>query len=182
MLTTVQWDGVANHIRSKLDNYYDPALGFVEDKELRQQLSLKHKGAYIGFEYEDVIVREGFLKEDLTNILESFDRIVDQVYGIFKKSSVPATKLHVGTFHYVIITEVTYLPNPDQWNENRDGIYFMWGQDYRGLYLPYEIQKMNMNKIDVMDRLCSHQIGVPANLWRLPEGLVHLLTCHYHKS
>ncbi len=80
-----------------------------------------------------------------------------------KNASVPVTKVNTGTFYYTIITDVTYLPNPMQWNENTDGIYFMWGQDYRALYLPYQITKMNLSKIEVMDRLCSWNAGVPAN-------------------
>ena len=184
MLTSVQWEGVVNHVRSKLGYYYDPALGFTEDQDLRKQLALKHKGVYLGFEDSvgDQSFREGFLAEDTLNVLESFDRLTDKMYTTMKNASVPITKVNTGTFYYTIITDVTYLPNPMQWNENRDGIYFMWGQDYRALYLPYEVAKMSLSKIEIMDRLCAYGCGVCANLWRQPCGLVHKLTAHSHSS
>lgn len=182
MLTPIQWGGIANHVRSKLDYFYDPSAGFTEDQELREQLNFKHKGVYLGFDDGTNSFREGFLTEESPNVLESFDRLTDRMYTIMKNASIPPTKVHTGTISYTIITDVTYLPNPIQWNDNRDGIYFMWGQDYRALYLPYQIQKMNMNQIEVMDRLCSLEAGVCANLWRLPCGLVFRLTCFSHSS
>jgi len=184
MLTSMQWDEVVNHVRSKLDYYYDPALAFAENKELRDQLAFKHKGAYLGFEDSvgDKSFREGFLAEDALNVLESFDRLTDKMYSTMKSAGVPVTKVNTSTFYYTIISDVTYMPNPMQWNENRDGVYFMWGQDYRALYLPYQVSKMSLSKIEVMDRLCSWEAGVAANLWRYPEDLVYKLTCHSYKS
>jgi len=184
MLTGNQWSSLVNHARSKIDHYYDPASIFAEQQDLRLQLEIKHKGVYIGFDDSrgNPILREGFLKDGLLNILQTTEQVVDNVYSMLRKESIPISKVHTGTFHFTIVTDVTYLPNPTAWNENRDGVYFMWGQDYRALYLPYQIRKMNLSKIEILDRLCSWEAGVAANLWRLPEGLVWKLTCHSHSS
>jgi len=184
MLTPKQWDSLTNHVRSKLDHYYDPSVIFAEAKDLRPQLELRHKGFYVGFDDSrgKPILREGFLKDDMPNVLQSADQVLDNVYSTMRNQSIPVSKVHTGTFHFTVITESTYMPNPTAWNENRDGVYFMWGQDYRALYLPYQIKGMNLNKIEVLDRLCSWEAGVAANLWRLPEGLVFELTCHSHSA
>lgn len=184
MLTSDQWANLLNHLRSKLDYYYDPASIFVENKDLRPNLELKHKGFYIGFEDSSgkTILREGFMRDGLQNILQSAEQVIDNVYTNLKKETIPVSKVHTGTFHLTIITDVTYIPNPTSWNEDKDGVYFMWGQDYRALYLPYEINRINLSKIEVLDRLCSWSCGVPSNLWRLPEGLVYKLICHSYSG
>jgi len=184
MLTNNQWSSLSNHVRTKLNYYYDPAVQFVEQADLREQIKIKHKGVYIGFEDGDgkYSAREGFLKEDLLDIVGGFDQATDLMYTKFRKDGIAVSKLHTGTFYFTIITDVKYLPNPTSWDEARDGVYFMWGQNYRALYLPYEIQKMGLSKIDVLDRLCSFSAKIPANLWKFPEGLIFRLLSHSFSS
>ncbi len=183
MFTQKQWEGIANHVRSKLDFMFDSANLFAKDIDLHSSLTVPFRGFYIGVvdaNGED-ITRQGFLKEDLENVLDVADIVIPSVFDAFKELSIPPSKVHTATFHFVVITEVKYLPNPTSWKDS-DGVYFMWGQDYRGLYLPYQIQNMNMSNIEVMDRLCVWECGVAANLWRQPEGLCWRLSCHSYKS
>jgi hypothetical protein len=183
MLNAKQWDGLANHARTKLVSLLDPAARFVPKGELHASLNVAHKGFYIGIvdaEGEEV-ARVGFLK-DAQNVCDSADMVVTDLCSDLKAKSVPPSKIHTSSVYFTLITDVRYLPDPLAWDEENDGVYFMWGQDYRGLYLPYQIKRMGIPKIRVLDRLCSWEAGVASNLWRLPEGLVWRLACQTHTT
>jgi hypothetical protein len=76
--------------------------------------------------------------------------------------------------------ECSYIDDPLNWNEQSDGIGMQWGQKYRGFFLPDEVQKIKkenpkITKIDIMNKLCGHMLGLPCHLWRLPEGMCYRL-------
>ena len=75
-------------------------------------------------------------------------------------------------FNFVIVWDVVFLKNSLGWDENEDGVHFQWGDEYKGLYLPYEIKQMKVPKTEVLNRLCSWETHVISNLWRLPEGRI----------
>ena len=77
------------------------------------------------------------------------------------------------------VHDVIYLQNPLDWDEDKNGIYFQWGQKYKGFYLPNQIKKINSEnkKIKVLDKLVCHEVGLISNLWRMPEGLVYKIVC-----
>ena len=168
-----------NHIRSKVVAGFDPATMFVENKDLPNALQLVHKGFYIGIlsSTNEEVIREGFLKEDLQNVLESANIVIENVIRRLKQKSIPLSQIHTSSFHLTIVSDVVYIQNPTHWDENKDGVYFQWGQNYKALYLPYQIKRMNIPKIEIMDRLCGWEAGLAANLWRKPEGLVWKMTC-----
>lgn len=183
MLNRDQLNQLASYIRSSLIAKFDPAAIFAEPEG---QLSLQspHKGFYVGIvdSSDNEMVRSGFLQEDLTNVKDSANIVIQNLYEELKQKNAGAAELKTATFHFCIISECAYMSDPLAWNENADGIYFMWGQKYKGLYLPYQIRRMNIAKIDLMDRLCSWEAGVASNLWRLQEGLCWRLACQSHTA
>jgi len=184
MLTNQHFIKLANHVRSRVTAAYDPAALFAEDPDLKKQLNTPHKGLYIGIisSTNEPLAREGFLKEEQTNALDSASIVVSSLQSAFEKNNITIDKIKTATFHFSVISDCVYMPDPSTWNENNDGIYFMWGQKYRGLYLPYQIKSMNLPKSEIMDRLCSWEAGVTSNLWKLPEGLCYRLICQSHAA
>lgn len=120
--------------------------------------------------------REGelFEKADLKNSVQS---IVSKLSAKLKLIDYSYNKLQISNFRLTYVYDVIYLKNPLEWDENKDGVYFQWGQKYRGLFLPNQIKKIQGSKIDVLDRLLCHEIGLISNLWRMPEGLVFKIDC-----
>lgn len=184
MLSNVQLGLLATHIRSKIVSGLDPSEIFSEAEGLRKNLELNHKGLYVGVIGADdkEICRVGFLKEGITNVLDSAETVIQSLSGELKSKNFNLDMIKKSTFQMSIVRDCIYLPDPTDWNDNTDGIYFMWGQKYRALYLPYQIRRMNMSKIEILDRLCSWEAGVVSNLWRLPEGLCFKLVCQNHTS
>jgi len=173
---------LASYVRSKIDLAIDPATLFTENPDLKEQMQTPHKGLYIGIvsSTNESLAREGFLKEGQTNVLDSTNIVVDNLWNTIKKNNVDVSKLKTSTFHFSIISDCIYMPDPTAWDENNDGIYFMWGQKYRGLYLSYQIKSMNLSKTEVLDRLCSWEIGIVSSVWKQPCGLVWRLVCQNH--
>lgn len=183
MLSAKQWDDLTNHCRSKLASLFDPAMPFAEQSDLHAALNMPHKGFYIGaVDAEGVdVCRAGFLKE-AANVCDSADVVTNNLFNDLKARNIPASKVHTSSFHFTLVTDVRYMADPLSWDEDTDGVYFMWGQDYRGLYLPYQIKRAGIPKVKVLDRLCTWEAGVASNLWRLPEGLVWRLACQSHAA
>lgn len=178
MISEKDSQSLLNYVRSRIATAFDPSSLFVEDKNLRENLRIPHKGFYIGVidSLDENIVREGFLEEDLHNILDSAEKVVENVIRKIRSNSISISKIQTSTFYITTIFEVSYIQNPLHWDENKDGIYFQWGQNYKALYLPYQVKKMNLSKIEVMDRLCCWEAGLAA-LWRKPEGLCFRMIC-----
>lgn len=180
-LNDKQWGKVANYVRSSVVSQFDPGSMFTQDVDV-SALSHPHQGFYISVESSsgEHLAREGFLKENLKSIKESLDIVSRNVYSALSAKGVGLSDVQTSTFYFTLVLNHYYISDPLSWDENADGVYFMWGQDYRALYLPYQIKKMNVSKVEILDRLCCHEAGVVSNLWRLPEGLVWRLVCQTH--
>jgi len=184
MFTQKQSEILISYIKSKIDNLYNLSLPVIADKELNTLSNTQHKGFYIGIidSKEEEVVRTGIMHENLTNIVTSADTACQMVYDHCKLQNIPKSKIQTSTFYTTVITDVQYIADPRLWDETKDGIYFMWGQDFKGFYLPYEIQRMGLSKIEIWDHLLSTQIKIASNLWKLPEGLCWRLSCISIKS
>ncbi len=174
------WDKFAHCVKTKLLGCYVPTAPLVED--LKSELNFNHCGFYIGIvdSKNQEMLREGFLEEGLTNLQDSSDAVIQKAYEHLRTNNIPKERVQTGVLNITVITSCTYIPDPTDWDENSDGIYLQWGQDYRGLYLPYQIKRMNIPKIDIMDRLCCWECKLASNLWRDPCGLCFRLTSHSH--
>lgn len=173
-----QQSKLAQYCKSKVVSAFDPSFQVVLDDET-SAFSMPHKGFYIGFSDSSgtEICRDGFLKDNLLSVFDSANTAIIALISSLKSKNVVLEKIHSGTFYYTLVTDCIYFPDPLGWDENADGVYFMWGQNYRGLYLPHQIKKMNISKIDIMDRLCAFESHMASSLWRLPEGMVWALKC-----
>ncbi len=158
---------------------YDPSILVPAIDMESAEWKLAHKGFYIGIRDSSgtQIIRTGFLEEDGSNVLDSLNRVLEAVYTELSTKGISDKIVQTSMFYLTLVTDVTFIGNPLSWNENEDGIYFSWGDKYKGLYLPYEIKELSVKKTEIMNRLCSLEAKVPSNLWRLPEGLVHRLVC-----
>lgn len=180
MLTTAQWDDLVIYSKSKLVSLFDPASLFVEKKGLRTNLTMPYKGLYISISDSggETLGMNGFMQDKASNVLDGIDTIVQNLYTALSEKGVIASKVQTGTFNFTLVSAINYLQDPLQWDENKDGIFFQWGQNYQGIYLPHQIKKMGLTKVATLDRLCSWEVGVPSSLWRYPCGLIWKLSCH----
>lgn len=178
MLNETQTRDLGSHCRTKVVSLLDPSVVTALDNSLRASLNMTHKGFYVGVVDAEgkELARAGFLRAS-PNIADSVDIVAAQMAEQLRAAGVSLSKVQTSTFFLTLVTDVTYIQDPTHWQEESDGIYFMWGQSYRGLYLPYQIKRMGASKVEVLDRLCTWEAGVASNLWRLPEGLVWRLTC-----
>lgn len=183
MLNDTQWNKLSNYCRSKLASLFDPATPFASEKGLRTELNSPHKGFYIGIvdASGEELVRSGFLRGS-QNIHDSADIATQNAHEDLKSAGVSASKIQSGSFFFTLVTDVSYMQDPMRWSDEIDGVYFMWGQKYRSLYLPYQIKRMGVPKTEVLDRLCSLEAGVASNLWRLPEGLCFKIACQSYTA
>lgn len=182
MLTIEQLEALNNYARSKLISFYDPALLFSEPENLVEKLKDVHCGFYLGIVSADgqILSSNGFLKDGLENIKGSVDISLKNIFSDLSDKTVLVEKIKSATFHYSIVQKCLYISDPLAWDENQDGVYFMWGDRYKGIYLPYEIRQLNLSQTEILDRLCCHKGGVVSSLWRLPECLVHRLIVQSH--
>lgn len=182
-MTGQQLEQLSIYVRSKVCSLFESSI-FSDPPGWYESMSFPHKGFFIGVfgPSGEEIARVGFLKDGLTNVSESSYIVTKDLFNELKSKNFFVEDVKKSTFHFVIVQDCIYLPDPMLWNENKDGIYFMWGQKYRGFYLPYQVRQMNMSKIDVMDRLCAYECKVPSSLWRLAEGLCWKLVCISHVS
>lgn len=182
MLSTEQWNKLSGYCREKVISELDPSV-IAMDRISRAELNIKHKGFYIGvIDPEDnELARSGFLKSS-ENIKDSAEISIKQTVENIRSLGIPISKLHTSSFFFTLVSDVVYLENPLSWNEESEGIYFQWGQDFKGFYLPYQIKRMGIDKVEILDRLCSWESGVASNLWRLPEGLCWSIKCSSHQA
>jgi hypothetical protein len=120
--------------------------------------------------------REGLMSDELDVKILTQD-ISLKLSAKLKLIGYSYNKLQLSNFCLTFVNDVVYLKNPLEWDENKDGVYFQWGQKYRGFFLPNQIKKLQGSKIDILDRLLCHEIGLISNLWRMPEGLVFKIDC-----
>jgi AMMECR1 domain-containing protein len=141
-----------------------------------------HHGFYIGLISASgkELGRGGVLRSVKANTLDLSADIkdaVDNLYQTLKSSHVDENTAKVSSVFLTVLRGFEYIEDPMKWDDSKDGVYFAWGEKYRAFYLPYQIRLMAVSKIETMDRLCSFEAHVPANLWRLPEGMVYKILC-----
>ena len=174
MIADKVWENLLSYVRHKIESSIDPTLVFVEPEGLKDSLNLPHKGFYIGImnSSSEDILREGYLKEGLHNVFESTHTTIGNICKQLKNENIAVSQIQTGKIFLTVVSDVIYIQNPTHWDENKDGVYFQWGQNYKALYLPYQIKHMDLSKIEIMDRLCGWEAGLASNLWRKSSGLV----------
>jgi len=177
MMDRSTWPELANHFRTALAAKFDPTVLVPSNISLKTVTKELHKGLYIGVmdNNDQEVACEGFLEEKLQNVADSVARVLDPIHESLKRSGMNKNSAQTAAFHFTVVHDVVYIKDPREWNENTDGLFFQWGQEYKGIMLPYQIRKLNVPKTEVLDRLCSLKAGVASSLWRLPEGLVFRL-------
>lgn len=167
------WKKVGNYIRSMLSSKYDPAQRFEKDAALSGLIS-NHKGFYVGATSSsgEDLGCAGFMQEQLSDVIQSADTAITELFSKYKEKHISLEKIQTSTFHFSMVLDCIYMPDPMSWDEDKDGIYFQWGQNYRALYLPYQIAMKNVSKAEIMNQLCSWEAGIVCSAWRQPEGLV----------
>ena len=168
---------IMNYARSKIIHLYEPSSVFGEPKDLRSSLQIDHKGVYLGVvdSSNNEIIREGFMEPCKKNVLDSIDHVISILFPQLKTKGYTSAYFKTSILHICIIFDVIYMPNPMSWDENEDGLYMQWGQKYKGMYLPYQIKRLNTHKIGVLDRLCGWECRLVSNIWRSPEALLYSL-------
>lgn len=168
---------IISYVRGKIIQSIDPTYMFVPPDGIDDDSF--HKGLYIGLvnSKDKEICRAGFMKDGLKNIINSIEIAVAEAAGLLKSNNILRPEIETSTIFITIIKDCTYISHPLEWDDSTDGVCFQWGQKYKGVYVPYQIKKISESKINIMERLCSMEAGVPSNLWKLPEGLVYRLVC-----
>lgn len=128
------------------------------------------KGVFLSFVSPkgDIVEQKGDTGPALP-LVETIGRLTSQLRS---HSKLQGTHLHL-----TVVKDAVYLEKPLEWDATKDGVFFMWGDKYRGMLLPFEIARIKADKVRILDRLCSYKAGVPSSLWRLPEGTVWALKC-----
>lgn len=172
------WHWISGYIRHKI------SVHSHTEPELKDQLNILHKGFFVGLLGPDGkrIYRKGFMNGTKNNILDSADAIIPLVVDDIKHGNLSQEDLDKYPLMLTVVLDMKRLKNSLEWDPNRDGVYFQWGDKYEGLYLPFEIKAMNVSQNETMDRLCSWEVGVPATFWRLAEGLTWQIVCESHPS
>lgn len=174
-LTDINWKVISSYAKNSLLSKFDTSLNVPTKPELKQP----HQGFYMVLESADgsFLCKEGLLSDGLIDLSSSVDRVVSNVFANLSQKNVSFPDIRTSVFHLVLILNNKYIVNPLDWEESSDGIYFQWGQDYRALYLPCEINKMKISKIEILDRLCAHEAKIFSSAWRMDTGLCFRLTC-----
>lgn len=179
-LTPELWKKLAIYVKSVLFSKRDPSTLVPELTKLDlEDLHRKHRGFYIGLQdssQKDTAL-VGFMDEGLDNLGDSVKKVVDALDSEINAKQISISSMQTSVFYFTIINNIEFINNGLAWNENEDGIYFNWGDKYKGMYLPYQIKNMNIKKTEIMNRLVSYEAKIPSNLWRLPEGMTWKLVC-----
>lgn len=172
-ITDNVWTRLSSLLKSRLLAKYDPGILSPDASDLESKLAIQHQGCYISVydSKNDKVARAGFLKQDCQNVLESTMQVLNALYTELEAKGISHKKLPSSSFNFVVIWDLVFIENSLAWDANMDGVYLNWGDKYKGLYLPYEIKQMSVTKVEVLNRLCSWELGIPSNLWRLPEML-----------
>lgn len=173
------WSELATLLKSKLLAKYNPDTFTPDSGKISSKLEIQHRGFYISIfdSKNDKLAQVGFLREGCTNVLESAVQALEGIYSELQAKGVSHKKLPTSSYNFTAVWDVVFLENSLAWDANTDGIYLNWGDRYKGMYLPSEIKQMSTTKAEVLNRLCSWELGVPSNLWRLPEGMTYKILC-----
>lgn len=173
------WSRFANSIKARLLSMYDPAVLVPPVEDLIPKLRVQHCGFYITMydTKQEKAAREGFLKKEAEDIIQSANSVAQALYTKLQAEGVSSKSLSISSFNFVVVWDLIFVKNALSWNENSEGVYFCWGDRYKGLYLPHEITRMSATKVEILNRLCSWECHVPSNLWRLPCGQIWKIVC-----
>jgi len=173
------WNSFATLLKSQLLAKFNPAALVPSDSVLASKLQLPHKGFYgtVLDSANEEIATAGFLEDGQNDLIGSSHKVIEALYIELQTKGISEQRVLTGSFNFTVVWDALFINNGIDWNENEDGVTFEWGNKYKGMYLPWEIKKMTISKVEIMNRICSYRSGVPSNLWRLPEGIVHRLLC-----
>ncbi len=173
------WEPLSKILKDKLLAKYDPAVLVTPEKDLHSRMTVGHKGFYVTIfdSSKAKLIQVGFMEGDQTNVLDSGNRVVEAVYTEMQAQVISHRKLLTATFAYTCIWDVVQAKTGLAWDENNDGVHLAWGDRYKAMYLPIEIQQMSIPKTEIMNRLTTWGAKLPSNCWRLPEMIVHRLLC-----
>lgn len=176
-ITDNVWTRLAHLLKARLLAEYDPGILIPDALDLPSKLAIQHQGCYISVygSQKDKIARVGFLRQGCQNVLESAMQVLEALHTELEAKGIPHKKLPSSSYNFVVVWDLVFIENSLAWDANTDGIYLNWGDKYKGMYLPYEIKPMSVTKAEVLNRLCSFKLGLPSNLWRLPEMLSYRL-------
>ncbi len=165
------WDKLASFLKSRLLAKYDPGVLSPDASGLDSSLKIQHGGCYISVydSKREKIARAGFLRQGCQNVLNSATQALEALHTELEAKGIPHKKLPSSSYNFVVVWDLVFIEHSLAWDANTDGIYLNWGERYKGMYLPYEIKQMSVTKAEVLNRLCSWELGIPSNLWRLPE-------------
>lgn len=166
------------YCKGRLSQKFDPSLPIAMECP---KITEPHKGFYLGLSSSSNkdLAQSGFLKENLNDVNKSVENVIESFFAELRGKDINYNQIETGNLFLYLVKDVIYIPRPMDWDENKDGLYFMWGQKFRGLYLPYQIKLLSCSKVEVLDRLCGLS-GIINSAWRLPEGLVWAIkTEHY---
>ena len=177
MISDEKWNNLDHYAKNKILAEEVPHI-------TKEDFVLPHVGFYIGVESSsgDDILLEGILHESLKNVVESVDLVTASLAKISQDKDIEHSTIQTSTFHLTMITACTYVKNPLSWDENKDGVFFQWGQQFKGMYLPHQIKKMNCTKLEILDKLCSWEGKICSSAWRQPCGLIWKLTVESYSS
>ena len=164
-MTVGQWRKIQISIKKYFSNGNILALDSILES---------HKGAFLAlFDKNGNLVQESkVLKDGLKNLHETINELCE---------SINKEELNFSSVQLCIIREVSYIKNPLDWEIEHDGVCFQWGNKFKAFYMPYEIVKINGDKVTVLDKLCCHKCNCPSSLWKMPEGLVFKIIVDWHK-
>jgi len=74
-----------------------------------------------------------------------------------------------------ILSPLTKLAKPEDFDPTAAGIYLTHG-DRNGCFLPQVARETGWNREQLLDRLCTEKLGVPAGTWRRPEATLYQFT------
>jgi len=142
------------------------------------EIEENHEGAFLALiEPSGEIITKIKALGKATSLTETVKNLITQL----KEKNIDNIKnLNI---NLCVIKEVNYLKNPMEWDMNKDGVCFQWGDRYIGFYMPYEVARIGGDKIRILDRLCSWKTepAIFGSAWRLPEGIVHSLKVDWYK-
>lgn len=165
---------MTDYVTGALTKLYHPHTLFGPDPIPDEN----HIGAYVVIydkTRDEIVTKKGFLLTGQTIVRRSLDRVIKETFRDLTDRNISLPYIREQTFYVYIVTGLTYLADPIGGFKPECGVCFQWGQNYKGIYLPIEIkllQDKGLHTGDIYDRLVCWECGLPANLWRLPEGLI----------
>lgn len=177
-ITDSVWSRLASSLKSQLLMKYDSGVLPSDISDLNSKLAIQHQGCYISiYDSQKIkIARSGFLRQG-ENVLDSLMQVTDALHAELEAKGISHKKIPSSSFNFAVVWDLLFIENSLAWDANTDGVYLNWGEKYKGFYLPYEIKQMPVTKAEVLNRLCSWELGLASNLWRLPEGMTYRMLC-----